>query len=538
MYVRWSRYLLPTRKEAPADAETPSQRLMPRAGLVRKVAPGAYAYLPFGHHALRRVEEIVREEMQTGGGLEVGLPTLPPHGERGPGEPEDPGELIPVLAVREISSWRDMPLMLFRIGEGPQGPSVLDAFCFHATPASLERGLGELRAACSRILARCGLSFRVVEGPPGPMGGRTSQRFVFPTHHGGAEVALCPSCGYAADRRVARIAPPTPPPGEERPLELVPTPGARTVDDLVSSLGVSPSQVVKTFLYVGRDGPMAVLVRGDRELEEAKLFRAVGDPTLRRVDDPEEAERIAGAPFGFLGPVGLSVPILADAAVRGIPAAVVGGNREGFHYIGAKAGRDFRVDRYLDLHRVREGDPCGRCGAPLRILRGTELGELHRWGTECPGIPGAVFTDRDGEEKPIAVGRCRLDIAGVLEAAVAGHHDEEGIVWPVEIAPFQVVIAVLRPDIAEQLGLAERLAGALDQAGFRVLLDDRDRSPGEKFHDAKLTGIPVLLVVGPRGLRKGEVEAERRRDGVRTAFPAEPEAVSRGVRELLRAEII
>lgn len=572
-YVRWSRYLLPTWKEEPAEAEIPSHRLMLRAGLIRKVAAGIYEFLPFGYRALRKVERIVREEMDAIGALEMKLPVLQPEELwRKTGRWEDFGpemfkltdrkgqgfalgptheEIITELAAREIHSWRDMPLTLYQIGEKYRDEIrprfgvmrareflMKDAYSFHPSWDSLEETYRDMYIAYSRTFTRCGLIFVVVEAPTGVMGGNVSHEFMAVADTGEDEIALCAACGYAANRQVAHTEPPDPPPGEERPLELVATPGVRTVEELVGFLGVSPAQIVKTFLYVGRDGAMAVLVRGDQELEETKLLQAVGDPTLRRVDDPDEAERISGAPFGFLGPIGLGIPVWADEAVRDIPAAVVGGNREGYHYVGARAGRDFRVDRYLDVHRAREGDPCGHCGNPLRIRRGIEVGQIFQLGTKYSEALGATFLDRDGEEKPIIMGCYGIGVSRILGAVIEQHHDEEGIIWPLEIAPFQVVIAVLRPDVPEQLALAERLASALDRAGLEVLLDDRDRSPGEKFHDAKLIGIPVLLVVGPRALKRAEVEAERRRDGARASFPATEDAVVRGVRELLRAELV
>ncbi len=572
-YVKWSRYLLPTWKEEPAEAEIPSHKLMLRAGLIRKVASGIYEFLPFGYRALRKVERIVREEMDSIGALEMKLPVLQPEELwRRTGRWEDFGpemfkltdrkgqgfalgptheEIITELASREISSWRDLPLTLYQIGEKYRDEIrprfgvmrareflMKDAYSFHTSWESLEETYNDMYKAYYRAFLRCGLKIKVVEAPTGVMGGNVSHEFMAVAETGEDEIALCSSCGYAANRQIAHARPPSPPRVEERPLELVETPGVRTVEELVEFLGVSPSQVVKTFIYVGRGGPMAVLVRGDHELEETKLLQAVGDPTLRRVDDPDEVEGIAGAPFGFLGPIGLRIPVLADEAVRDIPAAVVGGNREGYHYVGAKPGRDFAVERYLDLRRVQEGDPCGHCGAPLRIRRGIEVGQIFQLGTKYSEALGATFLDRDGSEKPVIMGCYGIGVSRILGAVIEQHHDDQGIIWPVEIAPFHVVIPVLRPDMGEQMELSERLAEALDGAGMEALLDDRDRSPGEKFHDAKLIGVPLMIVVGPRALKRGEVEVERRRDGAKTSLPADPASVVEGVRELLRAESI
>lgn len=567
--LRWSRYFLPTWREEPAEAEVPSHRLMLRAGLIRKVASGVYEFLPLGLRALRKVERIVREEMDSLGAQEVKLPILHPEEVwRKSGRWQDFGpelfkltdrkgqgfalgptheEVVTELVAREIRSWRDLPLVLYQITDKFRDEPrprfgvlrareflMKDAYSFHANQESLVATYREMGRAYRRIFARCGLSFRMVEAPTGVMGGSVSHEFIALTEVGEAEVVLCRACGYAACREIAAIGTLPSPAGQERDLELVPTPGVRTVDQLVSFLGISPAQVIKTFLYLGRKGPLAVLVRGDRELEEMKLWQAAGDATLRRVDDPREAEELSGASFGFLGPIGLTFPIWADKAVEGISAAVVGGNREGFHYLGAKAGRDFPVEKYLDLHRAQPGDPCARCGAPLQIKRGIELGQIFQLGTKYSSTLGATFLDRDGREQPIIMGCYGIGVSRVLGAVIEQRHDQEGIVWPPEIAPFQAVVAVLRPDIQEQMELGEELAGALVEAGLEVLLDDRDLSPGEKFHDAKLIGVPVLVVVGPRALAQGQLELERRRDGRRLLSPAEPGEVVEKVQALLR----
>ncbi len=553
MFVRWSKYLLPTRKDAPTEAHPPL-RLMLQAGLIRRLGPGIYGFLPLASRALERIEGIVGEEVEAIGALRIGLPHLQPTGGP-PGSTPGGFRLTDAkgrefvlgpsgaraavsLVAGDINSWRDLPVVLYRFGHGYRDAAghwarefpLHEAFSFCADQESLEETYRHMARAYSRVLARCGLAPKAVKVPDEAPGEESSLALVVLGDKGEEEIAVCASCGYAADRRLARAKPPAPPPGEERALELVETPGVRTVEGLVGFLGVSPDQVVKTFLYVGKKGALAALVRGDHELEEEKLRRAIGDHDMRRVDHPDEAREIAGAPFGYLGPIGLSVPIWADEAVRDIPAAVVGANREGYHYVGAKADRDFKVEGYLDLRRVREGDLCGQCGAPLRIKNGIKVAELYT------GAAGTTFSDRDGRTKPVLLGRYTLELHRILEAVVERHHDDAGIIWPVEIAPLHVAVVVLRPDVLEQMEFAERTASALANSSLEVLLDDRDRSPGEKFHDAKLIGAPVMLVVGPRALKRGEVEAERRWDGARASFPAEPAAVVEGVRELLRAE--
>lgn len=572
-YVRWSRYLLPTWKEEPAEADLPSHRLMLRAGLIRKLAPGIYEFLPLGLRVLRKVEAIVREEMDAAGGIELRMPVLQPEELwRRTGRWEDFGpemfklkdrkgqgfalgptheEVFTELAAREIRSYRDLPLVLYQIGEKYRDEIrprygvmrarefvMKDAYSFHSSWESLEEIYRAMYDAYLRAFARCGLKVVVVEAPSGLMGGPVSHEFMALAGSGEEEVVLCKSCGYAANRQVARSRPPAPPPREEGQLKLVPTPEVRTVEELVSTLGVDPRQVVKTFLYVGRAGPMAVLVRGDQELEEAKLIEATGDSSLRRVDDVEEAESLAGAPFGFLGPIGLSLPIWADEAVRDLRSAVVGANQVDHHYVGARPDRDFRVDRYLDLHRVASGEPCARCRAPLSIRRGIKVGQILQLGFKYSQALGATFLDERGQAHPMIMGCYGIGISRIVAAAVEQHHDDEGIAWPISVAPFQVVVTVLDPEEERQCVLGEAIAARLDQAGFEVLLDDRLRSPGEKFHDAKLIGIPLMVVVGPRSLKKGQVELERRADGLRATSSADPEALVGKARELLRVEII
>jgi len=573
LYVHWSKYLLPTWKEEPAEADLPSHRLMLRAGLIRKLAAGIYEFLPLGLRVLKKIERIVREEMNAVGGIELRMPVLQPEELwRRTGRWEDFGpemfklkdrkgqgfalgptheEVFTELAAREIRSYKDLPLLLYQIGEKYRDEIrprygvmrareflMKDGYSFHTSWDSLEETYRAMYNAYLRAFVRCGLRLVVVEAPSGLMGGSVSHEFMALAESGEEEVVLCRSCGYAANRQVARSRPPAPPPGEEGQLQLIPTPGVCTVEELVSTLGVDPRQVVKTFLYVGRAGPLAVLVQGDQELEEAKLFEAVGDPTLRRVDDPAEAEEIAGAPFGFLGPISLSLPIWADEAVRDIPSAVVGANQPDCHYVGAKPGRDFQVDRYVGLHRVVAGEPCADCGAPLSIRRGIEVGQIFQLGTKYSEALGATFLDERGEAHPLIMGCYGIGVSRIVAAVIEQHHDGEGIVWPVSVAPFQVVVTVLGPEEERQRGLGEEIAARLDQAGFEVLLDDRLRNPGEKFHDAKLIGIPLMVVVGPRSLAKGRVELERRVDGLRTTTPTDPEAVMGRAKELLRVEII
>ncbi|MCX7750428.1 MAG: proline--tRNA ligase [Candidatus Bipolaricaulota bacterium] len=570
-FVRWSRYFLPTWKEDPAEADLPSHRLMLRAGLIRPLAAGIYTYLPLGWRALRKVEAIVREEMDGIGGAELHMPVVHPAelwaetgrlGDFGPqlvrfqdrsgremvlGPTHE--EVVTDLARREIQSWRQLPLMLYQIQtkfrDEPRSRGGLvrvreftmkDAYSFHEDAADLDRYYPEVHGAYLRIFRRCGLAAVSVEADPGLMGGSGSHEFMLP-HDGGEDTfVLCEGCGYAANRESA-VARKDPGSAEDPlPVEEVATPGTTSIAEVARFLGIPTSRTAKAVFYRAGERTVFVVIRGDLEVNEAKLARAVGRSDLAPATEAEIAA--LGAVPGYASPIGIrrdGVVVVADDSVAAARNLVAGANREGFHLRNVNLGRDFRADLVADVALAREGDPCARCGAPLRLRRGIELGHIFKLGTKYSAALGATFLDREGQARPLVMGCYGIGIGRLLAAVIEAHHDEGGIVWPVAVAPFHALVSVLGP--GEDLhALGVRLADALSRSGLDVLLDDRERTAGEKFHDAKLIGIPVLVVVGPRSLRRGEVDLERRRDGLKSSVPSAPEAVVQGVRELLRAD--
>ncbi|GAB4305069.1 MAG: proline--tRNA ligase [Candidatus Bipolaricaulota bacterium] len=571
-YVRWSRYFLPTWKEEPAEADLPSHVLMLRAGMIRPLAAGIYTYLPFGWRALRKVEAIVREEMDAIGGAELHMPVVhPAELWAKTGRLVDAGEIlirfqdragremvlgptheevVTDLARREIQSWRQLPLMLYQIQtkfrDEPRARGGLvrvreftmkDGYSFHEDAADLDRYYPEVYRAYERIFRRCGLAPVPVEADPGLMGGSGSHEFMLPNDGGEDTFVRCTGCGYAANREGAVADKRSDPDEELRPLEEVATPGCDTIEAVASFLGVPPRRTAKAVFFRAGDRLAFVVIRGDLEVNEAKLARLLGTAKLAPASEEEIAA--SGAVPGYASPIGISGPgvvIVVDDSIPGARNLVAGANKEGFHLRNVNFPRDFQASLVGDVALARDGDPCVRCGGTLRVRRGIELGHIFKLGTKYSQALGATFLDRAGQARPLVMGCYGIGIGRLLAAVIESHHDEEGIVWPASVAPFHALVTVLNPTAQPQLALATSIAAHLAQLGLDVFLDDRERTPGEKFHDAKLVGIPVLVVIGPRSLRKGEVEIERRRDGVRDVVSADLAAIRRSVGDLLRAE--
>ncbi|HEU68090.1 MAG TPA: proline--tRNA ligase [Candidatus Acetothermia bacterium] len=570
-YVRWSRYFLPTWKEEPAEADLPSHKLMLRAGLIRPLAAGIYTYLPFGWRALRKVEAIVREEMDTIGGAELHMPIVhPAELWARTGRLEDFGpqlvrfadragremvlgptheEVVTDLARREIQSWRQLPLMLYQIQtkfrDEPRARGGLvrvreftmkDGYSFHEDASDLDRYYPEVYRAYERIFRRCGLATVAVEADPGLMGGSGSHEFMLMSDQGEDTFVQCPGCGYAANREGAVAVKSSDPDEGLRPVEEVATPGCYTIEAVAGFLGVPTRKTAKAVFFRAGARVVFVVIRGDLEVNEAKLARLLGTAELA----PASEEEIAaiGAVPGYASPIGISARgamIVVDDSIPQARNLVAGANKEGFHLRNVNFPRDFQASLVGDIALARDGDPCVRCGAPLRVRRGIELGHIFKLGTKYSQALGATFLDRDGQARPLVMGCYGIGIGRLLAAVIEAHHDEEGIVWPASVAPFHVLVTALNPEGDQHLALATSIAARLAQHGLDVLLDDRKRSPGEKFHDAKLVGIPVLAAVGPRSLRRGQVELERRCDGVRDVVSADLAAIERAVGDLLRA---
>ena len=567
--VRWSRYFLPTLREHPKDAEAISHTLMLRAGLIRRLGSGAYSYLPLGLRALKRAIGIVREEMDRAGAQELLMPALIPADLwKQTGRDQVLGEVllrfkdragkeltlgptheeVVTTLLAEVRSYKQLPLTVYQIqtkfrDEPRPRFGVIrskeflmkDAYSFDVDEAGLAKSYQAMVEAYQRIFRRCGLTVLPCEADSGVMGGSGSHEFMAPSPNGEDRLVQCGRCGYAANREAARcqpLAPSPQPPATLKPMEQVQTPGAHTVEQVSRLLGVEPSRLVKTLLYDADGAGVAVLVRGDHEVNEAKLARALGAATLR-LANAATIERLSGGPVGFTGPVGLTgVRLLADASIMPMVNAVTGANAPDAHLIHVNPGRDFSPSVVADLRMVTEADACPACAqAALSFVSAIEVGHVFKLGTKYSARLGAVIQDAARQERPMVMGCYGIGITRLLASVIEQHHDEHGIVWPPSLAPFHVLMSLMEPGDAEAARAAEAAAARLEAAGLEVLVDDRDQSPGSKFKDADLIGVPVRVVVGKVWAQEGAFEITRRADPA--TYRAAPDALVETVRKLL-----
>lgn len=540
-----SKLYMPTLKEAPSDAEIVSQELLIRGGFVRKVASGIYTYLPLGKRVLSKIERIVREEMDAIGAQEILMPILQPAELwRTTGRWDDYGpemmklkdrhereftlgptheEVITDLIKNEVKSYKQLPLILYQISVKYRDEirprfGVLrarefimkDAYSFHRDWDSLNEVYEDFRKAYSKISERLGLEYLVIEAESGAIGGSVSHEFVIPASVGETNVLICDECGYKASDEKAEFKGKYEEINEgEKELKKVPTPNVRTIDEVSDFLNVSPERIVKSLLFKGKEGFVMALIRGDLELNEAKLKAYLKDQSLR-LAAPEEVLEEFGVPIGFIGPVGLdSVRKVADVSVKYLKNFVVGGMEEDTHYINVNLGRDFEVDEWADLKVVKEGDPCPVCGNPLREIKGIELGHIFKLGTKYSKSMEALFTDEDGSLKPFIMGCYGWGVSRTMGASVEQLHDDDGIIWPISIAPYRVVVTVVNVNDEKQMKTGEEIYKKLLEMNEEVVIDDRNVSPGVKFKDADLIGFPIRINVG-KGVREGKVELKVR----------------------------
>jgi len=572
--MRLTQFFLPTEKEDRSDAVVASHRLMLRAGMIRQLTSGVYSYLPLGLRAVRKVAQIVREEMDRAGALEVFLPALQPADlwkESGRWDHFGPElvrlkdrnqrdfclgptheEVVTDLVRKEVRSYRQLPLILYQIQtkfRDERRPrfgvmrsrefTMKDAYSFDATEEGAELSYMKMYEAYTRIFQRTGLRFRAVEAETGPIGGSFSHEFMVLADSGEDAVVSCTGCTYAANVERAEIGHPkgknTPPRSTTGPMKKVLTPGMRTVEEVCNFLGVEPSRLIKTLIYVADGRPIAVLVRGDREANEAKIRRATGCAELVMAEQ-ELVERITGAPMGFAGPVGLKgrdLIVLADREVMEMVDAVTGANEGDHHLVHVDPRRDFSVDRIEDLRVAAAGDPCPRCEeGMLQIWRGIEVGHIFKLGTKYSEAMGATFQDEKGQERPMIMGCYGIGIERTVAAAIEQNHDQDGIIFPMAIAPFQTIVLCLQQERTDVRDASERVYRDLLDSGIEVLLDDRDERPGIKFKDADLIGIPLRVNVGAKSLSQGKVEL-RHRDTGQTEL-IEIGIISQRVKEIVR----
>ncbi|MHB9038127.1 MAG: proline--tRNA ligase [Armatimonadota bacterium] len=544
--MRASNLFFPTLREVPADAQMASHRLLLRGGFIRNVAAGIYDYLPLGYKVIKKIEKIVREEMDAQGAQELLMPAMVPaelYQEGGRWELDvlfrfkdrnardysigfTHEEVITDIVRRDVRSYRELPLNLYQIQTKgrdeprPRGGVVrgrefimLDSYSFDRNWDDLDRSYDKMYVAFARIFSRCGLDAAVVEADSGAIGGKDSQEYMVITDAGEDTVLICASCGYGANAEKCEIGerPIKKSDEEQLALELVDTPNARTIEQVTSFLKRSPKKLVKTLIYKADGEVVAALVRGDREINEPKLRNALGAKTVE-LADAETIEKVTGADVGFAGPVGLSgVKIIADREVEGMANFVVGGNKTDAHYVNANLGRDFEVSQFADIRVASKGDPCPKCEGSLKAERGMEVGHIFKLGTRYSDVMGAKFLDDDGKEKSFIMGCYGAGVSRMLAAIPEVHCDQDGMIWPISVAPFEVTVILLNSDDDAQCNAATRLYEELQQNGVDVLLDERDERPGVKFKDADLMGAPIQVVAG-RLAGEGKVEVRLRSD--------------------------
>ena len=582
--MRWRTSFIPTLKEEPSDAEVTSHRLLVRAGMIRQVSRGVYDFLPLALRSLRKIEAIVREEMDRAGAQELLMPvTSPAELWQDSGRWEVYGkellrfkdrherdfclaptheEVVTDLVRRDVRSYRELPMNLYQIQTKfrdevrprfglMRGREFImkDAYSFHLDREDAEREYRNMYDTYRRIFTRCGLEFRAVEADSGAIGGSLSHEFQVLAESGEDALAACSACDYAANAQKAesrQAAPesngdadgtlsPTLSRGEReqggaagspRP-ETVPTPGLKTVPEVAAFLKVPRERFIKTMIYRTPSGQLlAVLVRGDHEVNETKLGNLL-DTIAVELADEDEVQQAVGAPLGFLGPVNLPLEVWADHAVRGMTDAVTGANRRDAHTIHVNQPRDFTPARFADLRLVRAGDACPRCEAGvIEEYRGIEVGHVFYLGRKYSEAMGATILDSQGQERVMEMGCYGIGVTRLMAAAIEQNNDANGIIWPRSIAPFHVLLLPLNYKEAPVREVTDGIYQGLSEAGHEVLLDDRDERPGVKFKDADLVGIPLRVTIGAKGLAKGSVELRWRGEGVTSEVPVD-EAVER-----------
>lgn len=553
----WSRNYIPTLKEDPAEAEVISHKLLLRAGMIRKLASGIYSYLPAGWRSLQKISRIVREEMDRFGAVEIRLPAVQP-GDiwKESGRWEHYGkellrfrdrhdrdycmgptheEVITDLVRGEIRSYKQLPVNMYQVQTKfrdeirprfglMRGREFImkDAYSFDRDEDGAARSYEEMRQAYESIFSRLGLEFRGVDADSGAIGGSVSQEFMVLAETGEDIIVVCPQCAYAANLEKAEVAPPPAAAAQACPeLKKVKTPDAHTVEQVAAYLDTGKDRILKTLLYEVDGRAVAVMVRGDRDLNEVKLKNFLNATDLE-LASAEKVRKWSGAPVGFSGPVGLeAAEIFADQELENRCDFVVGANANDAHYLHFDPARDCRVSAYADLREIVPDDPCPGCGENLEFTRGIEVGHIFMLGTKYSRALKASFLDENGKEKPLIMGCYGIGISRVLAACIEQNHDENGIIYPPAIAPWEVLIVAINPKDEKMFSAAADIHDRLQGAGVECLLDDRAERPGVKFKDADLIGIPVQVVVGAKGLERGVVEIKVRKTGEKTEVALE-----------------
>lgn len=547
--MRIGQYFVNTMREAPAEAEITSHNLMLRAGMIKKLAAGIYSYLPMGYRVIRKVEQIVRDCMNEAGAIELHMPAVLPaelwqesgrwyyYGKEllrvkdrhdrdfcvGPTHEE----IITDIVRSSVHSYKQMPLNLYQIQTKfrdevrprfglIRGREFLmkDAYSFDTSAEGAKISYENMRKAYCKIFDKCGLKYKMVEADSGTIGGSLSHEFMVLAATGEDAVISCGSCDYAANLEKAVALKPAAALGKDLgTMKENNTPGAHTVAEVASFLGVEPAQIIKTIIVRVDDKLAAILVRGDHEANFIKLKNHLRASTAE-LASPEEIVEATGAPVGFAGPIGLKIPIYADNAVADISSAVVGSNKRDVHITGVMMGRDFTVTEAGDFRNAMPGDTCPRCnGGQYEITRGIEVGHIFYLGDKYSKALNATYLDQNGKEQIIEMGTYGIGVSRIAAAAIEQNHDDNGIIWPAPIAPFQAVVMALNTNDDEIIGVAEEVYNTLSAGGIEAILDDRNERAGVKLSDADLIGYPVKIMVGRKSYADGFVEVKQRSGG-------------------------
>ena len=536
----------PTLREVPAEAEVPSHQLMLRAGMIRKAAGGVYSYLPLAWRTLRKIEQIVREEMDAKGGQEIAMPIVQPaeiwqqtgrwdvYGDEmfrlkdrhqrdfclGPTHEE----MVTTLVKQDVRSYRQLPLLVYQIQNKyrdeirprfglMRGREFImkDLYSFDRDTAGLEISYKKMYDAYSQIFSRCGLEFRPVEADPGAIGGSGTHEFMVIADSGEAAIAYCDGCDFAANVEKAELLPLTSVAEAEKPLETVATPGKKTINDVAGYLSLSADRLIKSLAFITEKGPVLALIRGDHEVNEIKLANLLNVLQLEMAGEKEIHSLFHSEP-GYIGPVGLTnITIVADASVMNMHNAVCGANEADRHFTNVLPRRDIKPTHVADIRLIREGDPCPRCSSPVKTARGIEVGQVFKLHTKYSQALDATYLDENGQEQLMVMGCYGVGVSRTMAAAIEQHHDADGIIWPASIAPYQVVIVPINTKDEPQMTMAEQIYRELSAVGVEVVLDDREERSGVKFKDADLIGYPLRITVGPKALKENCVELKVRR---------------------------
>jgi len=554
--MRYSEMHLPTGREVPSDAEVISHQLMIRAGMIRKLTSGIYSYLPLGYRVIRKVEQIVREEMNKAGAQEVHLPMVQPaelwqesgrwihYGKEllrfrdrhereyclGPTHEE----VITDLVRNDVKTYRQLPCNLYQIQTKFRDEvrprfgvmrcrefGMKDAYSFDADEAGAQISYEKMFAAYNNIFRRCGLIFRPVEADSGSIGGKYSHEFMVIAESGEDAMVFCEKCAYAANLEKAEVAQPKKKSTTQKellPLKKVHTPKVRTIEEVSSFLNVRPQDIVKTLIFSADGMPCAVLIRGDQEVNEIKVKNYLGAAELELADD-EMIKKATGAPRGFAGAVKIKTRVIADYSIMNMINFVTGANKEDYHLKNVNLGRDFDVASFADLRVIEEKDTCSRCGGKIQFARGIEVGHVFKLGTKYSQAMKAAYLDKDGQEKIMIMGCYGIGIGRTVAACIEQNYDKDGIIWPVPLAPYQVIITPVNVNEKNIFEAAENLYISMLVEGIEVIFDDRDERAGVKFKDADLIGIPLRITIGQKNLADGNVELKIRKTGENKLYP-------------------